>query len=352
MSVLTVAKAADQPGVRSPLRRTSLRLIGVVLGIGILVLLSFLSIAIGTRSIGLDTTLQALFSYDAQNTDHLVILNYRVPRTVLGLMVGAALGLAGAVMQGVTRNPLADPGILGVNSGAALFVVLAISVFGITSVLGYVWFAFLGAGVAAVVVYSVASLGREGATPIKLALAGAAITAAFGAVTTSFLLFNQSTFDQFRFWQVGALAGRDLTVAIQIGPFLLVGAVLALVLGRVLNTLSLGEDVATSLGANVLLSRGLAAAAVVLLCGAATAACGPIGFIGLTIPHVARMITGPDYRWILPYSMVLAPILLLSADIVGRVIAPPGEVQVAIVTAVIGAPVFIALVRRRKLADL
>lgn len=352
MSTLTVAQAADQPGVRSPLRRTSLRLVGVVVGIGIVVLLCFLSIAVGTRSISPDTTLQALISYDAQNTDHLVILNYRIPRTVLGLMVGGALGLAGAVMQGVTRNPLADPGILGVNSGAALFVVLAISIFGIGSVLGYVWFAFLGAGVAAVVVYSVASLGREGATPIKLALAGAAVSAACGAVTTSFLLFNQSTFDQFRFWQVGALAGRDLTVAVQVGPFLLVGAVLALVLGRVLNTLSLGEDVATSLGANVMLSRALSAAAVVLLCGAATAACGPIGFIGLTIPHVARMITGPDYRWILPYSMILAPILLLSADIVGRVIAPPGEVQVAIVTAVIGAPVFIALVRRKKLADL
>ncbi|GAB3752441.1 FecCD family ABC transporter permease [Microlunatus parietis] len=352
MSTLTVAQAADQPGVRSPLRRTSLRLVGVLIGIGIVVLLCFLSIAVGTRSISLDTTLQALISYDAQNTDHLVILNYRIPRTVLGLMVGGALGLAGAVMQGVTRNPLADPGILGVNSGAALFVVLAISIFGISSVLGYVWFAFLGAGVAAVVVYSVASLGREGATPIKLALAGAAVSAACGAVTTSFLLLNQSTFDQFRFWQVGALAGRDLTVAIQVGPFLLIGAVLALVLGRVLNTLSLGEDVATSLGANVMLSRVLSAAAVVLLCGAATAACGPIGFIGLTIPHVARMITGPDYRWILPYSMILAPILLLSADIVGRVIAPPGEVQVAIVTAVIGAPVFIALVRRKKLADL
>lgn len=352
MSTLTVAQAADQPGVRSPLRRTSLRLVGVVVGIGMVVLLCFLSIAVGTRSISPDTTLQALISYDAQNTDHLVILNYRIPRTVLGLMVGGALGLAGAVMQGVTRNPLADPGILGVNSGAALFVVLAISIFGIGSVLGYVWFAFLGAGVAAVVVYSVASLGREGATPIKLALAGAAVSAACGAVTTSFLLFNQSTFDQFRFWQVGALAGRDLTVAVQVGPFLLVGAVLALVLGRVLNTLSLGEDVATSLGANVMLSRALSAAAVVLLCGAATAACGPIGFIGLTIPHVARMITGPDYRWILPYSMILAPILLLSADIVGRVIAPPGEVQVAIVTAVIGAPVFIALVRRKKLADL
>lgn len=352
MSTLTVAQAADQPGVRSPLRRTSVRLVGVLVGLGIVVLLCFLSIAVGTRSISPDTTLRALISYDAQNTDHLVILNYRIPRTVLGLMIGGALGLAGAVMQGVTRNPLADPGILGVNSGAALFVVLAISVFGIGSVLGYVWFAFIGAGVAAIVVYSVASLGREGATPIKLALAGAAVSAACGAVTTSFLLLNQSTFDQFRFWQVGALAGRDLTVALQVGPFLLIGGVLALVLGRVLNTLSLGEDVATSLGANVMVSRVLSAVAVVLLCGAATAACGPIGFIGLTIPHVARMITGPDYRWILPYSMILAPILLLSADIVGRVIAPPGEVQVAIVTAVIGAPVFIALVRRKKLADL
>jgi len=352
MTTVTVAGTTEQPAVGSAWRRWSLRLIGLVVAVGIVAVLCFLSIAIGTRSISLDTTFQALVAYDAQSTDHLVILNYRIPRTVLGLMVGAALGLAGAVMQGVTRNPLADPGILGVNSGAALFVVLAIAVFHITTVLGYVWFAFLGAGVAAVIVYSVAALGREGATPIKLALAGAAVTAAFGAVTTSFLLFNQSTFDQFRFWQVGALAGRDIAVAAQVGPFLAVGAVLALLLGRALNTLSLGEDVATALGSNVALNRALAAAAVVLLCGAATAACGPIGFIGLTIPHVARMITGPDYRWILPYSMVLAPILLLSADIVGRVIAPPGEVQVAIVTAVIGAPVFIALVRRRKLADL
>ena len=317
-----------------------------------LAVLCFLSMAIGTRSTSLSTVWSALTAFDPANTDHLVIMELRLPRTILGLLVGAALGLAGAVMQGVTRNPLADPGILGVNAGAALFVVIAISVFGITSVIGYVWFAFAGAAVATVVVYAIAAMGREGATPIKLAIAGAAVSAALGAVTTSFLLMNEATFDQFRFWQVGTLAGRDLSVVAQVAPFLIVGSVLALFLGRVLNTLSLGEDVARGLGANVALSRVVSAAAVVLLCGAATAACGPIAFVGLTIPHVARMIVGPDYRWALPYSMTLAPILLLAADIVGRVIARPGEVQVGIVTALIGAPVFIALVRRRKLAEL
>ncbi len=314
--------------------------------------LCFLSLAIGARVTPLGAVWDAVFRYDQADTDHLVIRELRLPRTILGVLVGAALGLAGAVMQGVTRNPLADPGILGVNAGASLLVVIGISAFGVTSILGYVWFAFAGAAVASVVVYSVAALGREGATPVKLALAGAALSAAFGAVTSALLLLDQATFDQFRFWAVGSLSGRDMSIVLQIAPFLIAGCLLALCLGRVLNTLSLGEDVARGLGANVVLSRGLSAAAVVLLCGAATAACGPIAFVGLTIPHVARMIVGPDYRWVLPYSMVLAPILLLAADILGRVIARPGELQVAIVTAFLGAPVFIALVRRRKLAEL
>lgn len=328
------------------------RLAGLLLIGAVVAVLCFLSLAIGARSTSLATVWQAIAHYDPANPDQLVIRELRLPRTVLGLMVGAALGLAGAVMQGVTRNPLADPGILGVNAGAALFVVVAIAVFGITSASGYVWFAFLGAGIAAVVVYSVAALGREGATPIKLALSGAAVSAALTAVTTAFLLMDQATFNQFRFWQVGALAGRDLQIAEHVAPFLIVGSLLALVSGRLLNLLSLGEDVARGLGANVTVSRLVAAAAVVLLCGGATAACGPIGFVGLTIPHVARMIVGPDYRWALPYAMVLSPVLLLSADIIGRVIARPGEVQVGIVTAVIGAPIFISLVRRRKLAEL
>lgn len=333
-------------------RRVSVRVLGLVVCALLVLLLCFLSLALGARVTPVSAVWDAIVRYDPTNTDHLVIAELRLPRTVLGVLVGAALGLAGAVMQGVTRNPLADPGILGVNAGAALLVVIGISAFGVTSILGYVWFAFAGAAVASVIVYSVASLGREGATPVKLALAGAALSAAFGAVTTAVLLLDQATFDQFRFWAVGALAGRDATVVAQIAPFLLVGCLLALCLGRVLNTLSLGEDVARGLGADVLVSRGVSAAAVVLLCGAATAACGPIGFVGLTIPHVARMIVGPDYRWVLPYAMVLAPILLLAADVLGRVVARPGELQVAIVTAFLGAPVFIALVRRKKLAEL
>jgi iron complex transport system permease protein len=352
MSVTEVPQlrtASGEPGRR---RRTSSRALGLVVCAAVVVLLCFLSLAVGARVTQLSAVWDAVFHYDAANTDHLVIRELRLPRTILGVLVGAALGLAGAVMQGVTRNPLADPGILGVNAGAALLVVIGISAFGVTSILGYVWFAFAGAAVASVVVYSVASLGREGATPVKLALAGAALSAAFGAVTTALLLLDQATFDQFRFWAVGALAGRDTAIVLQIAPFLVAGCLLALCLGRVLNTLSLGEDVARGLGANVFVSRGVSAAAVVLLCGAATAACGPIGFVGLTIPHVARMIVGPDYRWVLPYSMVLAPILLLAADILGRVVARPGELQVAIVTAFLGAPVFIALVRRKKLAEL
>jgi iron complex transport system permease protein len=288
----------------------------------------------------------------ADDTDRLVVMTLRVPRTLVGLLVGAALGLAGCVMQGVTRNPLADPGILGVNSGAALSVVLAITFLGVGSTSGYIWFAFGGAALGAVLVYAIAAFGREGATPIKLALAGAALTAVFAAITQALLLLHQGTFDEFRFWQVGALSGRDLGEVGRVAPFLLVGSVLALFLGRWLNALSLGDDLARGLGAHVGLARGVSAAVVVLLCGAATAAAGPIGFIGLTIPHVARLITGPDYRWTLPYSMLLAPILLLGSDIVGRVIARPGEIQVAIVTAVIGAPVFIALVRRKKLSEL
>lgn len=332
--------------------RTPSRVLGLVVCAVAVAVLCFLSLAIGARVTPLSSVWSAIFAYDPNNADHLVIMELRLPRTILGVLVGAALGLSGAVMQGVTRNPLADPGILGVNAGAALFVVIAISVFGITSIVGYVWFAFVGAGVAAVVVYSISSFGREGATPVKLALAGAALSAGLAAVTTAFLLLDQETFDQFRFWHVGALAGRDLSIAAQVAPFLIIGAIFALGLGPLLNTLSLGEDVARGLGANVLLGRVLAAGAVVLLCGAATAACGPIGFVGLTIPHVARLLVGPDYRWALPYSLLLAPILLLAADIIGRVIARPGEVQVAIVTAVIGAPVFIALVRQKKLAEL
>lgn len=348
-AVMTSAGTAAPAPPSARLRRRWAALLGMAM---LLAGLCWLSLAVGTRSITPSVVWAALTGHGPPSADQLVVLDLRVPRTLLGLLGGAALGLAGTVMQGLTRNPLADPGLLGVNAGAACCVVLAITVLGVGSAGGYVWFAFVGAAVAALLVYGVGSAGAGGATPVKLALACAAISAAFTAVTTSFLLLDQTTFDQFRFWQVGALAGRDGAVVAQVAPFLLVGCVVALLLGRMLNTVALGDDVARGLGTNVALVRVLSAGTVVLLCGAATAACGPISFVGLTVPHVARLLVGPDHRWALPSAMLLAPCLLLAADVLGRVVARPGEVQVGIITALIGAPVFIALIRRRRLAAL
>lgn len=317
-----------------------------------LVVVLVLSITVGARPIALGDIWNALTAFDSTQTNHKIILDLRLPRTLVGLLVGAALGLSGAILQGATRNPLADPGILGINAGATLCVVLGISVFGITQLSGYVWLAFLGAGAAMLVVYLVASLGREGATPVKLALAGAAVTAALTSITSAILITNVETLDQIRFWQVGALTGRTTDILLQVTPFILAGIVLALATSRILDGLALGDDVARGLGLKVQRSRALVGLAAVILAGSATAAAGPIAFVGLTVPHLARAFTGPNYRWILPYSMLLAPILLLGADIIGRIIVPPGELQVGIVTAALGAPFFIALVRRRKLAEL
>jgi iron complex transport system permease protein len=341
---------ADLP--RGLVQARSLRVAGLVAGLVVLFVVALCSVAVGSKAISFSTVLDAFTDYDASSSDHLIVRSLRVPRTLLGLFVGAALGAAGAVMQGVARNPLADPGILGVDAGAAFFVVVAIYGFGVATLLGYVWFAFAGAAVGAVVVYVLGSMGREGATPVKLALAGAALTALLASLTRAVLLLDVATLDQFRFWVVGSLAGRDGTVVRHVAPFIVVGLLMALATGRLLNSLALGDDVARSLGQRVGLARGFSAAAVVVLCGAATAGAGPIAFVGLTVPHVARAITGPDYRWILPYSMVLGPLLLLGSDILGRIVARPGEIQVGIITALVGAPFFVALVRRRKLAEL
>jgi iron complex transport system permease protein len=325
---------------------------GLVLAVVVLVVAVFASIAYGARPIPASTVWDALWHFDPRVDDQLVVRDLRLPRTIVGLGVGAALGLAGAVMQGVTRNPLADPAILGIESGAALAVVVGIYTFGISSLTGYVWFGFAGAAAAAFVVYVIGSMGRGGGTPVKLALAGAALTALLSSLTSAILLLDVDTLAQFRFWIVGSLAGRDAGIAADVLPFLAVGAVLALTSARSLNTLAMGDDVALSLGQNVQLARALSGLSVVILCGAATAAAGPIGFVGLTVPHIARAIVGPDYRWILPWSLVLGPTLLLGADVLARLVVRPEELQVGIVTALVGTPFFVALVRRRKLAEL
>jgi iron complex transport system permease protein len=325
-----------------------LGLVGLLLGVVVAVALSLL---LGSRSIDFGAVLGALTGGGGTgaegSTEQMVVLDLRVPRTIIGLVAGAALGLAGALMQGLTRNPLADPGLLGVNSGASLAVVIAISVFGVASPIGYIWFAFAGAAVAAIVVYAVAS-GRTGPTPLSLTLAGAAVTAVLTSLITLVLLRDLDTLGQYRFWSVGSLVGRDASTVLPLIPFLVVGAVLALVLGRGLNGLALGDDVARGLGQRVGLTRVVAGVAIILLCGSATSLAGPLVFVGLVVPHLARRMIGTDYRWILAYSVPLGAMLLVLADTVGRLIAQPAELEAGIVVALIGAPVLIALVRRDR----
>jgi iron complex transport system permease protein len=314
----------------------------------LLVAACFASVALGTKIIPFPQVWSALFA-PTGTEDDIVVRALRIPRTVLGVLVGIALGLAGALIQGHTRNPLADPGLLGVNAGSAFFVVLGIYLFGVTSLLGYVWFAFAGALVASVVVFTLGSMGRGGSTPVTLALAGAALTFLLNALVSAVVLIDTDTLDAYRFWNVGSLAGRDGSIAGQVVGFLAVGAVLGLASAPGLNALSLGDDVARSLGHSVRRTRVLGIVAITLLAGGATAACGPIAFVGLVVPHVVRAFTGPDHRWLLPASGLLGAVLLLAADVLGRVVARPGELQVGIVLALVGAPFFIALVRRRKM---
>ncbi|MEU8998577.1 FecCD family ABC transporter permease [Streptomyces caniferus] len=349
MLVDSPPEATTAPAPVHPRRRHLRRSVGLVAAVAVLAVIAALGIAVGAKQIPFDQVWHGVFHYSGSDTD-VVVRDVRFPRTLLGLIVGAALGLAGTVMQALTRNPLADPGVLGINAGASAAVVSAISFFGITSLTGYVWFAFAGAAVVSVAVYVLG--GTRGATPVRLALAGTALTAVLVGYINAVNLLDTATLDKMRFWTVGSLASATLPTVLDIAPFLAVGGVLALLIARPLNALALGDDQARALGARLTRTRVLAMVAVTLLCGGATAACGPIVYVGLMVPHAVRALTGPDMRWILPYSAVLSPVLLLGADVLGRVVARPGELQVGIVTAVVGGPVFIYLVRRRRMAQL
>lgn len=343
-AVVTGAKA---PGAA----KRSRPVVWVAVLVFALIVLCLASLAVGARSIAPGTVADALAHFDAANGDHAVVLSRGV-RTIAGLLVGLSLGLAGTSMQGIARNPLADPGILGINAGAALAVVAGIFFFGASSVGNFLWFAFAGSAVAAVLVYAVASLGRSGATPVKLALAGAALAAGMGSLMSAMLVTSQDSLELFRRWQLGALAGIQWDAILTVLPFIAAGVLILLGTGRLLNSLALGDDMARGLGQRPGLGRAVSAAGIVLLCGCATALAGPIGFIGLIVPHLLRALVGPDYRRLLPLSLLAAPTVLLAADIVGRVVLLPGEVPAGILAAMIGAPVFIAVVRRGKRAEL
>ncbi|WP_253917270.1 iron ABC transporter permease [Streptomyces sp. MNP-20] len=317
---------------------------------GVALLLAVLfSLAVGARAIAPSAVLDALL-HGGHSDAAEVVREMRVPRTVLGVMVGAALAVAGTALQGITRNPIADPGILGISQGASVGVVVAIAYAGTHTLTGYVWYAFTGAALAAVAVYAIAASGRGGATPVKLALGGAAINALLVSVTTGILTTRASALDEFRFWQVGALSGREAAIVGQTWPFLFAGLLLVLSVARGLDALALGEDVAKGLGQNVALVRVVGGLGATVLTGVGVAAAGPIAFIGLAVPHIARAVIGGDHRWVLPLAALLGPVMLLVSDTVGRIVFPPSEVPAGVMTALIGVPFLVTLVRRKAVA--
>ncbi|WP_016908109.1 FecCD family ABC transporter permease [Streptomyces xiaopingdaonensis] len=322
---------------------------GLVLGVVLLFGSVALSLCAGAEAVPPGTVWDALV-HGTRGEEAAIVQDMRLPRTLIGVAVGAALGLAGAVMQSLTRNPLADPGLLGVNAGASAAVVTAISLFGVESFGGYLWFAVAGAGIASVVV---SALGGSGAaTPVRLALAGTAVSAALSGYINGLQLLDTHALDRLRNWDVGSLAGRSGDLLAQAAPLLVAGAFLAFALARPLNVMAFGEDSARALGTNPGRTRVLSVVSVTLLCGGATAVCGPIGFVGLMVPHAVRFFTGPHTPRLFAYCALYAPVLLLVSDVVGRVVAPPSEIQVGIITALLGGLLFIHLVRRRKVAQL
>ncbi|ACZ77650.1 transport system permease protein [Dickeya parazeae Ech586] len=325
---------------------TGRRLGGVLPCLLLLALVCLASLMLGARAIAPEVVWQSLAGH-TQGPDSIIVLQARLPRTLAGILVGMALGASGAVMQALTRNPLADPGILGVNAGASFAIVLGISVFGITGMASWLGFAWLGVLAASLMVWIIGTLSGGRVNPIRLTLAGVALSAVLSGFTSSLSLLNPHAFDQLRLWEAGTLDIRSLSNIAWVTPIVLLGCALAFLAARSLNTLSMGDDLATALGTRVGVIRVMAMLSVMLLCGSATALTGPIGFVGLMIPHIARGWAGPDQRWILLYSLLFAPILLLCADIVGRLLVA-GELRVSIVTAFIGAPVLIWLVRQRK----
>lgn len=326
--------------------------LGLASAAAMLTAFGFLSLRYGALPIDTNTFWSAITNYDHTDTAQVVVRELRVPRTIAGVLAGACLAVAGALTQGVTRNPLGAPSILGINAGASFAIVVAVFVLGITTPGGYVWFAFVGAFGAAVLVYVIAAAGSAGATPVRLALSGAVITAILASWTAAVLLLDLETFDQARFWLAGSIAGRGTEEITLLLPIICVALAVGLLMGPQINVMNLGDEVAAGLGSRIRVVRAGAWACIVGLAGSAVAIAGPIAFVGLAIPHVVRSLVGPDYRWILVYSALLGPCLVLGADVVGRIVAQPSELQVGIVSAAIGAPFLVYLVRQTRLAEL
>lgn len=324
--------------------------VGLVIALVAVAVMIVASLTLGARPIPLATVVEALTNFDPNSNDHSVVVGQRVPRTIIGLLAGSALAAAGTLMQGLTRNPFADPGLLGINAGASFGVIGAISLLGVSQTTGYVWFSFIGAAVAAVAVAAIGGAGADGQNPAKLALTGAAVTAGLTSVTMFIVLTRAGALDAYREWTVGALTGRPFETVVLMAPPIILGLLLALASARGLDLLALGESAAHGLGHSATRTRIVGIVATVLLCGGATAIAGPIVFLGLLVPHALRALVGPGYPRLMILSPLVGAAVLLLADVVGRLVALPGEVQAGVVVALLGAPVLIALTTRTKRA--
>lgn len=327
------------------LKHTGHRWAGLFIAIIILLLLMAASIVYGYTDTTWKMAIDALTNFDGSN-EHIVIQSVRIPRAFIAAAVGASLAISGVLMQTVTKNPLASPDIFGVNAGAGVAVVIAVTVFSVGSLQLFTWLSFAGAAVAAISVYAIGSVGREGLTPMKLTLAGAAMTALFASFTQGILVLNEAALEQVLFWLAGSVAGRSLDNLIAVLPYLMGGWIISLIIATKMNVLSMGEDVAKGLGLNTALLKITIGIVVILLSGGAVAVAGPIGFIGIVVPHLTRSIVGIDHRWVIPFSGLLGGVLLLAADIASRYILMPQEVPVGVMTAIIGTPFFIYIARK------
>ncbi len=328
--------------------RFSYKLAGLLAGAVLLAFGFVANIRWGFTSVSWSDTIAALFHYDETSMNQVIVKLTRLPRALIAAAVGASLAVAGVIMQAITRNPLASPSILGINSGAALGVVLGVTALAIQSQSTLVWFAFGGAAIAAATVYALSALGYEGMTPMRIVLAGAAMSALFMSATQGLLVRNQSSLQDVLFWLAGSIAGRPLELLVSVIPYMAASWLGAWLLSRHLNVLAAGEETAAGVGMRTSLVKLVGGLCIVLLAGSSVAVAGPIGFIGIVIPHVARYLAGLDHRWLIPYSAVLGATLLLLADLAARFVIPPQELPVGVMTAAVGTPFFIYIARRGK----
>jgi iron complex transport system permease protein len=322
------------------------KLIFLVAMLLLLLFTFFLSIVVGPTSITFEQVIASFYHYDDTVTEHIIVRHDRLPRAIIAIVIGAALAIAGSLMQALTRNPLASPSIFGINTGAVFFVVIAIVFFSVHSLVHLMWFAFIGAAISATLVYFLGSLGRDGLTPVKIVLAGAAISALFHSYTQAVLVMNEAGLQDVLFWLAGSVSGRTLDMLLPVLPFMFLAALVALFMGRAINLLITGDEVAKGMGQNVGAVKLIMGVIVVVLAGSSVAVAGSIGFVGLVVPHLTRAVTGNDYRWQIPMAALIGAILLLTADVIARIVIMPQEVPIGVVTAVIGAPFFIYISRR------